>query len=88
LIADAELSYAACAEAKLVELYSRNYRDRIASARKERDNKIARVEYNHIFVHSASVCLVVADTRAFFGTWRAAEQHGQRQPHAAKRRKG
>jgi hypothetical protein len=44
LIADAELSYAACAEAKLVELYGRNYRDRIASARKERDNKIARVE--------------------------------------------
>lgn len=43
LIADAELSYAACAEAKLVELYSRNYRDRIASARKERDNKIARL---------------------------------------------
>jgi cell division septum initiation protein DivIVA len=46
-IADADLSYGACAEAKLVELYSRNYRDRIANARRERDQKLARVSPTH-----------------------------------------
>lgn len=42
-ITDAELSYSASAEVKLVELYSQNYRQHVANIRKERDHKLAQV---------------------------------------------